>query len=262
MRRRYERHSLERQIFLSLVGISFSSVILIAIFWASDKHQDYLKEVDRLEKNITIFRDFFDKSSSGNHYIDKSKIYYQGFDFMADSANQMVDKRMIAGAEIKKLNEVLEERVFLRWAINGFSSILATRHRNALNEEGRQYLDYVVDASQRMDQLIDDLMNYSRIGRKIIDLKIVSLNDIFDDIQIIFKSEIEKTGAAFIKDNSLPDIISDKILLHQIFTNLISNAILYRQNEVPPVIRAQGSGWHRSKKQCRCLMGAHGWSRS
>jgi signal transduction histidine kinase len=219
---------------------------------------------NRLEKNIILFRDFFDKSSSGNHYIDKSKIYYQEFDFMADSANRMVDARIVAEAEIKKLHEELEERVLIRTrqlhdankelesfsysvshdlraplrAINGFSSILANRHRNSLNDEGRKYIDYVVEASQRMDNLIRDLLNYSRIGRKIVVPGKVSLNDLFESIIMDFKSDIEESGSVFIKGDKLPDIISDIVLLHQIFTNLVSNAIIYRRKDVPLVIRA------------------------
>lgn len=218
----------------------------------------------RLDHHITLFRNFFDKSATGNHYIDKSQFYYREFDFMADSANRMVDARIVAEAEIKKLHDELEERVFLRTrqlheankdlesfsysvshdlraplrAIDGFSSILATRHSDALDDEGKQYLHYVIDASRRMEQLIDDLLKYSRIGRKTVELGLVSLNEIFDNILIVFKSEIEAISAELIKEGILPDIISDKILLHQIFTNLVSNAIKYRRKDVPLVIRA------------------------
>jgi ribosomal protein L11 methylase PrmA len=75
MKHNYVRHSLERQIFFSLVGISFSSVILIAVFWANNKHQDYLKEVDRLKKTFSEDR----KAEIKNHilnvkdYIDWTK---------------------------------------------------------------------------------------------------------------------------------------------------------------------------------------------
>jgi signal transduction histidine kinase len=162
-------------------------------------------------------------------------------------------------AEIKKLNEKLEERVRLRTAqleaankelesfsysvshdlraplraISGFSQILAGRHRESLNDEGRQYMDYVVEAGHRMEILINDLLEYSRIGRKAVNLQQVPLIDLIDSVHLVFRQELEKVGAEFVTNKHLPVIISDKTILHQAFTNLISNAIKYRKKDVP-----------------------------
>jgi len=118
-------------------------------------------------------------------------------------------------------------------AIFGFSQILSSRHRASLNDEGQQYMDYIVEASIRMEQLINDLLNYSRLGRKTLRLHPVSLNVIVAGIRADFKQQLKEIGAKLIVDKELPQIIGDETLLRQIFTNLIGNAITYRRTDVP-----------------------------
>jgi PAS domain S-box-containing protein len=118
-------------------------------------------------------------------------------------------------------------------AIFGFSQILSRRHKESLNEEGRQYMGYIVDASIRMEQLINDLLNYSRLGRKSLNIRTVSLAIIVANIHYDFKQKLEEVGALFVVNGNLPEISGDESLLMQIFTNLVENAITYRRMEEP-----------------------------
>jgi signal transduction histidine kinase len=122
-------------------------------------------------------------------------------------------------------------------AIYGFSQILSTRHKESLNTEGKQYIDYVVAASVRMEQLINDLLNFSRLGRKSIELHPVDLNEISKEMQIAFKQRIEEIKAELYIADNLPVINGDKSLCRQIFINLIGNAITYRRKETQLLIK-------------------------
>ncbi|HZL11527.1 MAG TPA: PAS domain S-box protein [Prolixibacteraceae bacterium] len=174
-------------------------------------------------------------------------------------------EQKLAEQEIKILNQNLESRVIERTmqlelanqelesfsysishdlraplrAIYGFSQILASRHRNSLNIEGKQYMDYILEASIRMEQLINDLLNYSRLGRTSLSIRPVSLQTILDAVHSDFRAELTEIGGKFTIVDELPTIQGDETLLRQIFSNLVGNAIKYRRTDTPLEITIQ-----------------------
>jgi signal transduction histidine kinase len=87
-----------------------------------------------------------------------------------------------------------------------------------------------------MEQLINDLLNYSRLGRKTVEIRPVSLKKIIDVIFDDFKSQIDEIGGKFHIADNPPIIPADESLLRQIFSNLIGNAIKYRSTDTALLI--------------------------
>lgn len=114
-------------------------------------------------------------------------------------------------------------------AISGFAQILARRHRTELSEQGQHFLDNIVQASSHMGRLIDDLLNYSRLGRRELVFKPVPLNQVLSDIVGFLQPRIAESGAAINFTDSMPAVAGDRTLLAQIFTNLLENALTYRR---------------------------------
>jgi signal transduction histidine kinase len=129
-------------------------------------------------------------------------------------------------------------------SVSGFAEIVARRHRNSLNEEGRHYLDNIVEASARMSRLIDDLLVYARLGRTSVRHQSVSLSSLLSQITKDLAARITETGAALDLPEELPVVRGDPTLLNQIFTNLFGNAFTYHRSDLPPLVtvtwRAEG----------------------
>lgn len=121
-------------------------------------------------------------------------------------------------------------------AISGFSEILARRHKANLNEEGQHYLDNIVQASERMGHLIDDLLTYSRLGRQGFQHLAVPTQQVFDALDREFHPRVEEAGGTLTIPTDLPVVIGHKALLQQIFSNLLENALTYRKPDVPPAV--------------------------
>lgn len=147
-------------------------------------------------------------------------------------------------AELEHANKELESfsysvshdlRAPLR-AINGFAQILARRHSDALNDEGRHYLDNVLEAGNRMSQLIEDLLDYSRTDRRSVQKAPIALSPLLKQITALFADRIADTQARIEIAEPLATPLGDETLIGQIFSNLLDNALHYRKPEIPPKI--------------------------
>lgn len=117
-------------------------------------------------------------------------------------------------------------------AVHGFAEILARRHRDSLSEQGQHYLDNVIAASANMDALINDLLNYSRLGRSAVKHQPVDLNILLNQVAANFEARIAEIGAELVVAPGLPVLKSDRTLLDQILSNLIGNALTYCRADV------------------------------
>ncbi len=119
-------------------------------------------------------------------------------------------------------------------AISGYANMLEEDYSSVLDDEGKRLLGEVKNNAKRMGVLIDDLLTFSRLGRKRITKTSVDINTLIDTV-ILDISHSSKHNA-IIKYNNLLPASADYQLLQHVFLNLISNAIKYSSKTVNPMI--------------------------
>jgi len=123
--------------------------------------------------------------------------------------------------------------------ISGYCQILQEKCEQRFGDEANEYLDHIVSAVGRMNRLIEDLLDYSRVGRSQEPFQPIDLGSVLVQAKANLEAAIQESRAQF-DVAPLPMIAGNQIQLVQLFQNLIGNAIKFRR-EVDPVIRISAS---------------------
>jgi two-component system, chemotaxis family, sensor kinase Cph1 len=111
--------------------------------------------------------------------------------------------------------------------IHNYSNFLIEDYGEILNEEGKAKLRTLIRLTQRMEDLIDSLLRFSRLGRVDLLLQQIDLNIVLQRILDLLSARIEETGAVINIPRPLPIVYCDRIQIGEVFSNLITNAIKY-----------------------------------
>ena len=119
-------------------------------------------------------------------------------------------------------------------AVAGFSSMLSKRSMERLDDEDQRLISRVVGAAARMQDLLNDLLSYSRIARDVSTFAPVDSEALIHRELENLRVAIEETGAVVTWD-PLPTLTANAALLGQVFGNLIGNAVKYHRDETPRI---------------------------
>jgi PAS domain S-box-containing protein len=172
-----------------------------------------------------------------------------------------VTERNLAKDRINKLNEELEQRVIERTAelnvaneqlesfsysvshdlraplraMDGFSRILLEDFQSELSEQSRRFLQIIRDNANQMGRLIDDLLSFSRISRKLPKKRLVAIGDVVEEA--LRAVDGERLGREVeVNIGPLPQCEVDPALVQQVFVNLLTNALKYSRKKQPAII--------------------------
>ncbi|ADB60933.1 histidine kinase [Haloterrigena turkmenica DSM 5511] len=129
--------------------------------------------------------------------------------------------------------------------VSSYLQLLERNYRDGLDADAREYIDFAVGGADRMREMIDGLLEFSRIETGETTLERVDCEDVVETVVTDHQVQIEESGAT-VEIGSLPTVSGDRTQLEQLFSNLIGNAIKYRGDE-PPCIEVdatkRGSEW-------------------
>ncbi|QSW99749.1 PAS domain S-box protein [Haloterrigena alkaliphila] len=129
--------------------------------------------------------------------------------------------------------------------VTSYLQLLESRYADAFDEDGREFLEFAVDGAERMREMIDGLLAYSRVETRGDPIEPIELEDVFSDVVDNLQIQIEETDAE-ITTERLPRVKGDDTQMRQVFQNLLSNAITYSGDEPPRVhvgARRRGQKW-------------------
>lgn len=225
-----------------------------------DDFEIVTKEVDeKLAGNGEFWEHEFRVRKADNSYayiIDKGYILrdMNGKAVRMIGAIQDISKRketemelLQANKSLGNANEELQAFAFLAShdmreplrMITSFMALLQKKYSTELDEKANQYIDFAIDGARRLSILINDLLEYSKVG---FDQKLIEKIDTKALIQEVlkFKSDIIRESHAEVIIGDLPDISGIKTPVKILFQNLIGNALKYKNADTKPIIKISG----------------------
>ena len=118
--------------------------------------------------------------------------------------------------------------------VSGFAQLLSDRYANELDDTAQEFIGYVVDGAERMKILINDLLEYSRVGTQGRPLEPVESSSVLEQAVSNLRVAIGESGTS-VTHGRLPRVMGDFNQLSQLFQNLISNAIKFRGDDSPRI---------------------------
>ncbi|RMF24766.1 MAG: PAS domain S-box protein [Deltaproteobacteria bacterium] len=161
-----------------------------------------------------------------------------------------VTERRRAEEEIRRSNEELERFAYVAShdlqeplrMVSSYTQLLAKRYAGRLDEDADDFIGFAVDGANRMHRLINDLLEYSRVGTRGRQLEPTDAEEVLQTVLADLQVAIEESGARVTHD-PLPTVLADSTQLRQLLQNLIGNALKYRGERPPQVhVGCQRSG--------------------
>ncbi|WP_405141670.1 ATP-binding protein [Sphaerisporangium sp. NBC_01403] len=156
----------------------------------------------------------------------------------AEAQRQLSDQT----AELRRSNAELEQFAYVAShdlqeplrKVASFTQMLEQRYGDQLDDRAKQYVAFAVDGAKRMQLLINDLLDLSRVGRVGGEKAPTDMRKVLDTAVGNLSAQIEDTDATVTHDE-LPAVFGNRVLLTQLFQNLIGNALKFRSGEPPNV---------------------------
>jgi light-regulated signal transduction histidine kinase (bacteriophytochrome) len=118
--------------------------------------------------------------------------------------------------------------------ITSFLQLLERRYKDQLDQDANEFIGFAVNGAKRLDNMIKDLLEYSRVANKEMMFNDVYLGEVLDQIRLNLKVLINE-NKAIISYDQMPLVKGDEYQMILLFQNIVGNAIKYRREEAPRI---------------------------
>ncbi len=209
--------------------------------------------------NVIFFYNPHFSLSLGVHGFERLVL----FSTVALLVSWLTSRKRRAEGELKRLNEELEMRVSLRTAalqesnsqleefcrtlahdlraplrsMQGFACLLLEESGRQLDATGRDYAQRIATSSERMGELILDLLDYAQISRAEYRLEKIDMTKMVEGVSRKFADELQANHGVITHTASLPSVMGDRGTLENALVNLVSNALKFQEPQTPPRVQ-------------------------
>lgn len=239
---------------------------------------------------FTLYAQVFDAFNVLGH-VYKTVAYYLIYRSVFVASVRMPFERLKASEaalreseqQVRALNADLEQRVEMRTAqlavsnrelerfayvashdlqeplrtVSSYLQLLERRYQDRLDQDGREFIGFAVDGASRMQGMIRDLLDYSRVQTRGQPFAPVDMNRVLAEVLSDLRLNIEENDA-IVSSDSLPVVTGDATQLRRLLQNLIGNAIKYR-NAAPPRIHLSACRIEHSPLELPDTAPGEGW---
>ncbi|MFK7979383.1 MAG: ATP-binding protein [Saprospiraceae bacterium] len=178
--------------------------------------------------------------------------------FLKQKQNKILDKKVLkrtaelnasneklvkSNKKLAQSNQELEKFVYIAshdlkqplCTVVNFAKLLTKEVAYSPNPESKLYLNHILDSGGRMMNLIEDVLEFSKVDKKHQQLEVIDLNQLVAEVKKLLAASLTKKNAAINIINPLPSIKYDRTQLLIVFKNLIENGIIYNTSTTPTV---------------------------
>jgi light-regulated signal transduction histidine kinase (bacteriophytochrome) len=168
------------------------------------------------------------------------------------TARKIADERLrAAAADLARSNAELEQFAYVAShdlqeplrMVASYTQLLARRYQGKLDQDADEFIGFAVDGARRMQELINDLLTYSRVGTRALILVEVDTARVVDQVVSDLAAAIQDSNATVTRDD-LPTLCGDLTQFHQLFQNLIANAIKFHRPDERPRVHISAAHSH------------------
>ncbi|MEM8893698.1 MAG: PAS domain S-box protein [Bacteroidota bacterium] len=229
------------------------------------KHDSYINNYKhtRNPKIIGIGREVTGRRKDGSKfpfYLSVTEILLQGETIFVGVVHDVSELKLSQeklrryAAELERSNRELQDFAYVSShdlqeplrKIQAFGDRILRKEKANLSDQGQEYLQRMLNASSRMQTLINDLLSFSRVTTKARPFQEIDLNVIMAEVISDLEILIEKKQAT-VEADDLPVIEGDRTQIRQLFQNLIHNALKFSREDVLPQIKVYCREYNKHK---------------